>query len=157
MIKLKHLLTEQSNEKVTIHGTQPYPGTDWDLVHGILGSNRLKDDLVERVSQKLKNGDYRVINIEINSNLQGNNIVTNGMVILQPNSSNPHKVFSTRGSIGLIDSNYETRHDEQVNGLSGRLSDYAKGKGYEGKTSEFGPFTITVEGYAYKQSFFAVS
>jgi len=157
MIKLKHLLTEQSNEKVTIRGTQPYPGTDWDLVHGILGSKRLDDDLVERVSQKLKSSDYRVINIEINSNLQGNNIVTIGTVILKPDSSNPHKVFSTRGSIGPKDGNYETRHDEQVNGLSRRLSDYAKTKRYKGDVDTFGPYTINVEGYAYKQSFFAVS
>ena len=56
------LLKEQGKENVYITGKQPYPETDWDLVHGIFGSNRLSDDLVERVSKKLKSGDYRVFN-----------------------------------------------------------------------------------------------
>ena len=95
------ILKEQSKENVYITGKQPYPnGTDWDLVHGIFGSNRLDDDLEERVSQKLKSGDYRVTNIEINSENKGNEILTNGWVQLTSDSDNPHKVFSTRGSIG---------------------------------------------------------
>ena len=62
------ILKEQSNENVYITGKQPYPnGTDWDNVHGIFGSKRINDDLEERVSQKLKSGDYRVYNIENNS------------------------------------------------------------------------------------------
>ena len=153
------ILKEQSNENVYITGKQPYPnGTDWDLVHGILGSKRLDDDLEERVSQKLKGGDYRVTNVEINSENKGNEIVTNGWVQLTPDSSNPHKVFSTRGSIG---GNHKQRHDQQISGLDGRLSNYAKGKGYKGDVNTFGPYTITVKGpngdMSYTQSFFAVS
>ena len=46
------ILKEQSNENVYITGKQPYPnGTDWDLVHGILGSKRLDDDLEERINR----------------------------------------------------------------------------------------------------------
>ena len=153
------ILKEQSNENVYITGKQPYPnGTDWDNVHGIFGSKRINDDLEERVSQKLKSGDYRVYNIEINSENKGNEIVTNGWVGLKPDSNNPHKVFSTRGSIG---SNHKQRHDQQVSGLDGRLSNYAKGEGYKGKVDTFGPYTVSVKGpngdMSYTQSFFAVS
>jgi len=153
------ILKEQSKENVYITGKQPYPnGTDWDLVHGIFGSNRLDDDLEERVSQKLKSGDYRVTNIEINSENKGNEILTNGWVQLTSDSDNPHKVFSTRGSIG---GNHKERHDKQVSGLDGRLSNYAKGKGYKGDVDKFGPYTINVKGpngdMSYTQSFFAVS
>ena len=154
----KRILSEQS-ENVNITGKQPYPnGTDWDLVHGILGSKRLDDDLEGRVSQKLKSGDYRVYNIEINSENKGNEIVTNGWVGLKPDSNNPHKVFSTRGSIG---GNHKQRHDQQVSGLDGRLSNYAKGKGYKGEVDTFGPYTVSVKApngdMSYTQSFFAVS
>ena len=152
------LLKEESNENVYITGKQPYPNTDWDLVHGILGSKRLQDDLEERVSQKLKSGNYRVFNIEINSTNNENEIVTNGWVGLKPDSNNPHKVFSTRGSIG---GNHKQRHDEQISGLDGRLSNYAKGKGYKGDVNTFGPYTVDIDipngKMSYTQSFFAVS
>ena len=153
------ILKEQSNENVYITGKQPYPnGTDWDLVHGILGSKRLDDDLEERVSQKLKSGDYRVFNVEINSENKGDEIVSSGWVGLKPDSGNPHKVFSTRGSIG---GDHELRHNQQVSGLGERLSNYAKGKGYNGGVDTFGPYTVNVKGpngdMSYTQSFFAVS
>ena len=154
----KRILNEQTTEKITITGTQPYPNTDWDLVHGIFGSKRLDDDLEERVSQKLKSGDYRVDYVEINSENKGNEIVSNGFVRIKPDSNNPHKVFSTRGSIG---GNHKERHDQQVSGLDGRLSNYAKGKGYKGEVDTFGPFTVSVEDsdgdVTYTQSFFAVT
>ena len=152
------LLKEQGKENVYITGKQPYPETDWDLVHGIFGSNRLSDDLVERVSKKLKSGDYRVFNVEINSENKGDEIVSNGWVGLTPDSDNPHKVFSTRGSIG---GNHKERHNQQVSGLDGRLSNYAKGEGYKGVVDTFGPYTVNVKGsngdMSYTQSFFAVT
>lgn len=153
------LLNEESNENVYINGKQPYPnGTDWDLVHGIFGSNRLDDDLEERVSKKLKSGNYRVFNVEINSENKGNEIVSSGWVGLKPDSNNPHKVFSTRGSIG---GNHVERHNQQISGLDGRLSNYAKGKGYKGEVDTFGPYTVSVESsngdMSYTQSFFAVT
>ena len=152
------ILKEGTSENITITGKQPYPDTDWDLVHGIFGSKRLDDDLEERVSQKLKSGDYRVDYVEINSENKGNEIVSNGFVRLKPDSNNPHKVFSTRGSIG---GNHKERHDQQVSGLDGRLSNYAKGKGYKGEVDTFGPFTVSVKApngdMTYTQSFFAVT
>ena len=60
----------KGNYIVTIEGKQPYIDTDWDLVHGILGSNRLSDDLEDRVSNKLSQlsyGNYNVKHIEISS------------------------------------------------------------------------------------------
>lgn len=152
------ILKEGTTEQITITGKQPYPNTDWDLVHGIFGSKRLDDDLEERVSQKLKSGDYRVDYVEINSENKGNEIVSNGFVRLKPDTNNPHKVFSTRGSIG---GNHKERHDKQVSGLDGRLSNYAKGEGYKGEVDTFGPFTVSVEDsdgdVTYTQSFFAVT
>ena len=150
------LLNEQSNVNVFMNGEQPYPNdTDWDLVHGIFGSKRLDDDLEERVSKKLKSGDYRVFNVEINSEIKGDEVVSSGWVGLKPDSDNPHKVFSTRGSIG---GNHEERHNQQISGLDDRLSDYAKGKGYKGEVDTFGPYTVSVnDDVSYTQSFFAVT
>ena len=56
------LINEQS---VKIQGKQPAQGTDWDLVHGILGSKRLDDDLEYRVGEELKKGNYRVTKVGV--------------------------------------------------------------------------------------------
>lgn len=156
MIRLKTLLEQSSNTNVTIRGEQPYPGTDWDMVHGYFGSKRLTDDLEERVSAKLKSGNWRVTYVEINSamNDQNDGVVTNGYVRLEPAGNKPpHKVFTTRGSIGA---NYASRHDSQVSGLQSRLKDY-----YKGEVTVFGPYDVTIttpdnNKIAYRQSFFAV-
>ena len=145
-------LNEQSSETVTIRGEQPYPnGTDWDLVHGILGSKRLSDDLEKRVSEKLKSGSYRVTDVKVSSYVSGNKVITDGTVTLVSDTSNPDIAFTTRGSIG---GDYEQRHDNQVNGLVDRLSAY-----YQGTARQFGPFIVDVKGtsWKYKQSFFAIS
>ena len=145
-------LNEQSSEIVSIKGEQPYPnGTDWDLVHGILGSKRLSDDLEKRVSEKLKSGSYRVTDVKISSYVSDNKVITDGTVTLVSDINNPDIAFTTRGSIG---GNYEQRHDNQINGLVDRLSAY-----YQGITRQFGPFIVNVKGssWRYKQSFFAVS
>lgn len=146
------LIMEQNIKRVTIQGKQPVNGTDWDLVHGILGSNRIDDDLEKRVGDELKSGNYRVTKVYVSSKQVGNEIITDGAVDLTPINGNelPHKIFTTRGSIG---SDYENRHDTQVNGIEGRLQSY-----YKGNVTTFGPYTVTVDGtnIKYKQSFFAV-
>ena len=150
----KHIksLYEQSNVVVSISGEQPYSnGTDWDLVHGILGSKRIDDDLEERVGTKLKEGSYRVTDVKVSSYVKGDKVITNGSVTLVPDNQNPDIAFTTRGSIG---GDYSQRHDGQVSGLSDRLSAY-----YKGASRQFGPFEVTVQGtnVKYKQSFFAIS
>jgi len=145
-------LNEQSSEIVSIQGEQSYPnGTDWDSVHGILGSKKISDDLEERVGEKLKQGSYRITDVKVSSYLKGNKIITDGAVTLVSDTNNPDIAFTTRGSIG---DNYVQRHDNQVNGLVDRLSNY-----YKGTARQFGPFIIEVKGtkFKYKQSFFAIS
>jgi len=149
---IRSLYEQLSNVVVSISGEQPYPnGTDWDLVHGILGSKRIDDDLEERVATKLKEGNYTVTDVKISSYVNGNKVITNGSVTLVPDNENPDMAFTTRGSIG---GDYLQRHDGQVSGLSDRLSTY-----YSGTSRQFGPFEITVQGtnVKYKQSFFAIS
>ena len=145
-------LNEQSSEIVSIKGEQPYPnGTDWDSVHGILGSKKIYDDLEDRVGKKLKEGNYRVTNVKVLSYVSDNKVITDGTVTLVSDTNNPDIAFTTRGSIG---DNYEQRHDNQVNGLVDRLSAY-----YQGTARQFGPFIVDVKGtsWKYKQSFFAIS
>ena len=150
-IKSLYGLNEQASQTVTIRGEQPYPNTDYDLVHGILGSKRIDDDLEERVGQKLKQGNYKITDVKVSSYLSGNKIITDGIVTMVSDNSNPDIAFTTRGSIG---DGYIERHDNQVNGLADRLSAY-----YGGVARQFGPFIIDVKGtpYKYKQSFFAIS
>ena len=129
-----------------------YPnGTDWDSVHGILGSKKIYDDLEDRVGKKLKDGNYRVTNVKVLSYVSDNKVITDGTVTLVSDTNNPDIAFTTRGSIG---DNYEQRHDNQVNGLVDRLSAY-----YQGTARQFGPFIVDVKGtsWKYKQSFFAIS
>ena len=160
------LLNEQQNQQISISGKQPYSkNTDWDMVHAVLGSKRLSDDLEERVSKTLENGNYRVENVVISTVLNGGTITTTGTVSLRQASAGelPHKFFTTRGSIGVTSTDpkvksdpnyYVNRHDGQVNGLDGRLKAYYKSNDVE----TFGPYEIFIQGtnYAYKQSFFAI-
>jgi hypothetical protein len=143
---------------VTIEGKQPYVNTDWDLVHGILGSNRLNDDLEDRVSDKLSQlsyGNYNVKSIKITSYKHGDYIYTKAEVRINKSYDNKsYTVFTTRGSIGY---NYVKRHDEQVFGLPKRLSD-----AYGGDVKVFGPYIVCVSDengecfMKYKQSFYTV-
>jgi hypothetical protein len=155
------LIMEQGVKIVSIKGTVPITSgkddkgniidtTDWDTVHGILGSKRIDDDLEKRVGDELTNGSYRVTKITVTSKKSGTNVITNGSVELTSVNTNPHKFFTTRGSIG---NDHINRHDNQVNGLDGRLV-----KAYGGKVTTFGPYEINVIGtnVNYKQSFFAV-
>ena len=143
---------------VSITGKQPYPATDWDLVHGILGSRRLTDDLDQRVSDKLrtlKHGNYNVTKIEISSYKKGSYIYTTATAYIDPSKDGKsYTVFATRGSIGY---RYKERHDEQVKGLAYRL----KNK-YGNSVTVFGPYIVCVTDEwgrcltKYKQSFFSV-
>jgi len=152
ILRMYDLITEQVSKRITIQGLQPAVNTDWDLVHGILGSKRLNDDLEQRVGDELKNGNYRVTKVYVTSKKVGNQIVTDGAVDLSEVKNNqlPHKVFTTRGSIG---SNYEQRHDSQVSGLEDRLKNQ-----YKGEVTVFGPYEIDVEGtnVKYRQTFYAI-
>jgi hypothetical protein len=155
------LIMEQGIKIVSIKGTVPITSgkddkgniidtTDWDTVHGILGSKRIDDDLEKRVGDELTNGSYRVTKVTVTSKKSGTNIITDGSVELTSVNTNPHKFFTTRGSIG---DDHINRHDNQVNGLDGRLV-----KAYGGKVTTFGPYEINVTGTKvnYKQSFFAI-
>ena len=152
ILKMYGLLNEQSSFQISIEGTQPVDNTDWDLVHGILGSSRLDDDLERRVSDKLKTGNYMVEDVKISSAKQGNEIKTKGVVYLRgvKQGETPHKFFTTRGSIG---GSYSQRHDNQINGLVDKLKNY-----YKGNVIMFGPYEINVVGTGvnFRQSFFAI-
>jgi len=141
-----------SNNIITISGEQPVNNADWDLVHGILGSNRIDDDLEKRVTDALQRGEFRVSDVKISSFKQVDKIITTGSVTLTnlTPGQKPHKHFTTRGSIG---GSYEQRHDQQVSGLSDRLKN-----NYKGEVQVFGPFIVEVKdtGVFYKQSFFAI-
>ena len=146
------LIIEQSTITVSIKGEQPYPnGTDWDAVHGILGSKKITDDLEQRVGDKLKQGNYRVNSVDVSSYVQGNKVITDGEVELVPDNNNPDMIFTTRGSIG---NDFNARHDGQVNGLKDRLS-----QTYKSTARPIVTTVVTVKGtnVKYKQSFFAVS
>lgn len=151
--------TVSSQHVVTIKGKQPYPNTNWDLVHGILGSKELNDDLEQRVSDKLSQlkmgGNYSVTNIKIQSYKNRGYIHTKATVYINESTDGKsYTVFTTRGSIGH---DYIKRHDKQVLGLSKRLSDY-----YNGTVKTFGPYEVCVSDengdcfIKYKQSFYCV-
>lgn len=158
---LHHTYSTSECIVVTIEGKQPYNkglNTDWDLVHGILGSTRLTDDLEERVSKQLSqlsHSNYNVKDIKIDSYKQGDYIYTKAKVYISKSEDNKsYTIFTTRGSIGY---NYIKRHDEQMNGLSKRLSNT-----YGGTVKTFGPYIICVANengdclIRYKQSFYTV-
>ena len=127
-------ITTQQNGKeirVTWSHEEPYPGTDWDNVHGF-GSKRLQNHFVDRIENKLKSGNYRIKDIEVGSELKGDKVITTAEAILVTDNNNPHKHVATRGSIGNgyngpSKADAVKRHDEQVRGLEGRLEDYFGG------------------------------
>jgi hypothetical protein len=148
-------LNEQSSETVSIRGEQPYPGeTNWDLVHGILSSNKLSDDLEDRVSKKLKSGSYRITDIKVSSYVSGKKIITDGTVTLVSDVNNPDIGFTSRGAIGA---DYENRYKENTNGLIDRLQSLFKVT--PSQIRVIGPSIYEVKGTneEYKQAFFIVS
>ena len=152
--------TQKVLARVTIEGSQPISNPDLDLVHGILGSNRLQDDFAERVEDELKNqvnngNKPDVANIQIKTYVQGDKIITKASCdIVQSVDGIAYTHFTTRGSIG---SDYVQRHDIQINGLVGRLENY-----YGGVAKQVGnpiqiSFKINGNVISYKQSFFVSS
>lgn len=152
--------TKKVLARVTIEGSQPISNPDLDLVHGILGSNRLQDDFAERVEDELKNqvnngNKPDVSNIQIKTYVQGDKIITKASCdIVQSVDGIAYTHFTTRGSIG---SNYAQRHDIQINGLVSRLENY-----YGGVAKQVGnpieiSFKINGNIISYKQSFFVSS
>jgi len=148
------IINEQAQVETVSHIiTQPYPNPNWDTVHGF--SLKASDsDLEDKVGLKLKSGNYNIDDVNISTYVEGNKIITEANVYFIPNSTNPHKYFTTRGSIGPEGSDYIDRHDKQVSGLDDRLKAYYKSN----NVKTFGPFQIPINntGYAYKQSFFAI-
>jgi len=152
--------TQKVLARVTIEGSQPISNPDLDLVHGILGSNRLQDDFAERVEDELKNqvkngNKPDVSNIQIKTYVQGDKIITKASCdIVQSVDGIAYTHFTTRGSIG---SDYAKRHDIQINGLVGRLENY-----YGGVAKQVGnpieiSFKVNGNVISYKQSFFVSS
>jgi hypothetical protein len=152
--------TQKVLARVTIEGSQPISNPDLDLVHGILGSNRLQDDFAERVEDELKNqvnngNKPDVANIQIKTYVQGDKIITKASCdIVQSVDGIAYTHFTTRGSIG---SNYVQRHDIQINGLIGRLENH-----YGGVAKQVGnpieiSFKVNGNVISYKQSFFVSS
>ena len=115
---------------VNFESSQPISNPDLDLVHGVLGSNRLQDDFSERVEDELKNQANNgnkpdVSNIQIRTYVQGDKIITKASCdIVQSMDGIAYTHFTTRGSIG---SNYIQRHDNQINGLINKLENYYGG------------------------------
>lgn len=136
-------------------GIQPVHNTDWDLVHGILGSKRLDDDFEQRVSDQLNNlhslgFNVDVSDIQVNTYIKDNLIITTSSCdIIESEDGNSYPIFTTRGSIGQ---DAEFRHDHQVNGLINRLRHH-----YGGEAKKLETFIIKVGSVIYKQSFFSVS
>ena len=157
------LLTEQTKVLGRVLGPvgkQPISNPDLDLVHGILGSKRIQDDFSERVTQSLKDWNDKgyktdVSNIKIKTHIQGNEIITESSCdIVESTDGNSYNEFTTRGSIG---DDFDTRHDNQVDGLVDRLKQF-----YGGNAKQVGePFVISFNfngsNVSYKQSFFVAS
>jgi hypothetical protein len=152
--------TQKVLARVTIEGSEPISNPDLDLVHGILGSNRLQDDFAERVEDELKNqvnngNKPDVANIQVRTYVQGDKIVTKASCdIVQSVDGIAYTHFTTRGSIG---SNYVQRHDNQINGLINRLENYYGGVAKQVGDSVEISFKLNNNVIAYKQSFFVSS
>ena len=157
------LINEQTRVLVRVYGPvgkQPISNPDLDLVHGILGSKRIQDDFSERVTQSLKEWNDKgyntdVANIKIKTYIQNNEIITESSCdIVESTDGNSYNEFTTRGSIG---NDFDTRHDDQVNGLIDRLEQYYGGNAKQVGNSFIISFKLNGNNISYKQSFFVVS
>jgi hypothetical protein len=172
--------TPQVLKKVTFSRSEPLLNPDLDLVHGALGSSKLPVDFEQSVSDELNdqfnNGKIPdVTNIQVKTYIQGNQIITEASCdIIESSDGIAYTVFTTRGSIGIHppnpndQSNYVTRHDNQLNYANGNPSNpnifitQRLQNQYNGVAKQVGsPFTITLDVngqiYGYKQSFFKAS
>jgi hypothetical protein len=160
IIPMSQTQTQKILSRVNIEVSQPLSNPDLDLVHGILGSNRLQDDFAKRVEDELKNqvkngNKPDVSNIQVRTYVQGDKIVTKASCdIVQSVDGIAYTHFTTRGSIG---SNYVQRHDNQINGLINRLENYYGGVAKQVGDSVEISFKLNNNVIAYKQSFFVSS
>jgi hypothetical protein len=140
-------------------GKQPIDNPDLDLVHGILGSKRLNDDFEKRVSDELKRLNdlghkTDINNIQIKTYVKDNFIITESSCdIIESKNDISYNIFTTRGSIGK---DFESRHDNQINGLEDRLNKFYGGQSKKIKTVTIN-FIINNTNVSYKQSFFVSS
>jgi len=152
--------TQKVLSRVSFDAYQPTSNPDLDLVHGALGSKRLQDDFEKRVedelSKQVKNGNTpSVSNIQVKTYVQDDKIITKASCdIVQSEDGIAYTHFTTRGSIG---SDYDKRHDAQVNGLVSRLENYYGGVAKQiGKPIDIS-FKLNGSVITYRQSFFAAS
>ena len=152
--------TQKVLARVNFEGVQPTSNPDLDLVHGVLGSNRLQDDFEKRVEDELKNqinngNKPDVANIQVRTYIQGDKIITKASCdIVQSVDGIAYTHFTTRGSIG---SNYTQRHDNQINGLVNKLENYYGGVAKQVDDSIEISFKLNGNIISYKQSFFVAS
>jgi hypothetical protein len=131
-----------------------------DNVHGALGSKNLNDHFEKRVSDELVKQSNQgkktdVSNIKVKTYVRGNNIITEASCdIIESIDGISYTHFATRGSIG---DDYDIRHDQQINGLTGRLENLYGGKAKQvGDTLEI-TFKLRGRDVTYRQSFFVAS
>jgi Zn/Cd-binding protein ZinT len=157
------LINEQTRVLARVYGPvgkQPISNPDLDLVHGILGSKRIQDDFSQRVTQSLKEWNDKgyktdVSNIKIKTYIQNNEIITESSCdIVESTDGNSYNEFTTRGSIG---DDYDTRHDNQIDGLIDRLEQYYGGNAKQVGNSFIIIFKLNGNNISYKQSFFVSS
>jgi hypothetical protein len=165
----KVLSTVSISRAEPLAGTTIYPTGEkvkhpnLDDVHGALGSKKpyMQDNFSNRVSAELmkqyNNGKKPdVSNIKVETSIEGNKIVTKASCdIIESQDGIAYTHFTTRGSIGT---GYDTRHDGQINGLTGRLENLYGGVAKQvGDTLNIGFEYINGDTVRYRQSFFVAS
>jgi hypothetical protein len=148
---------------VSISRAEPLSNPDLDLVHGALGSKELKRkgelDFEQKVSNELKKQfnlgkKPDVSNIKVKTYIEDDQIITEASCdIVESADGIAYTVFTTRGSIG---DDYMRRHDEQVDGLVGKLENAYGVAKKAGKTFNI-TFQVNGQTISYKQSFFVAS
>lgn len=158
-------ISQQQSQKVlarvSFSRSEPLSNPDYDNVHGALGSKRLSDHFEKRVQDELTNQVNKgnipdVSNIQVSTYVQGNKIITEASCdIIESQDGISYTHFTTRGSIG---DTYDIRHDQQINGLIGRLENYYGGKAKQvGDTLNIKFNDINGDTVRYRQSFFVAS
>jgi hypothetical protein len=146
--------------RVNFSRSESVSNPDLDLVHGALGSKRLKEDFEQKVQDELTKQISAGKKPDV-SNIKVTTYVKNGLVIteatcdiMESTDGTAYSHFTTRGSIG---DDYDVRHDKQIDGLIDRLE-----KNYGGKAKQVGKtfnitFILNGQAITYRQSFFIAS
>jgi len=163
-IPLSQQQTKKVLAKVNFSRSESISNPDLDLVHGALGSIRLRKrgelDFSQVVNNELKKQFNQgkkadVSNIKISTYVQGNQIITEASCdIVESTDGIAYTEFTTRGSIG---GDYANRHDEQVTGLIDRLESKYGGVAKQVGDSFEISFKLNGNIISYKQSFFVAS